>query len=71
MRALTEMEMDEVNGGGWEHSTGALVLIGAISEATWGATWGATVVATAFAASPIAFVAVVGLAVYAGACLYW
>lgn len=68
MRALTEVEMDEVSGGGWEQSGIALGLMTGIGATTFGATWGAMVVGTAFAMAPVAVIAMGGLALYAGVC---
>lgn len=74
MRTLTESEVLEVSGGslGEEdrptrhkiEGIAALGMAGAIGTATWGVGWGAVAVGTAFAAAPVAVIAMAGLAGY-------
>lgn len=72
MRTLTDQEITEVNGAGWEQAAGAFAMIGAIGSSTFGGAgvaWGAVAVATAWAAAPVAVVAIGALSIYAGLCL--
>lgn len=74
MRELSCMEIDEVSGAGWEQSAGALALIGAIGSSTFGGggvAWGAVAVTAAVGTAPLAVVAIGGLALYAGLCMWF
>jgi hypothetical protein len=67
IRELTMDEVNQVSGAGLKEAAAAVGLAGAIGATTWGgAAWGATAVGVAFAAAPIAVVAVCALAGIAG-----
>jgi hypothetical protein len=63
IQELTADEISCVSGGLGARS--ALAAAGAIGTATFGATWGGVAVGAAFAAAPIAVVAMGGLTLYA------
>lgn len=66
---MHELSIDEigiVSGAGPKEAGAALGVAGTIGAAALGAGWGTMAVGAAFAASPLAVVAVVALAVYAG-----
>ena len=66
MRELTMNEVDFVSGG--DVATGGAAMAGAagIGAAAFGASWGSVGVGIAFAVSPLAVVAMVGLGLFAG-----
>lgn len=67
MHEISDEEVALVSGGGpGEAAASAGLAAGIGSLALGGAGWGALSVAAAFAASPLAVVAVVGLAAYTG-----
>ncbi len=67
MREITIEELDLVSGGGpGEAAASAGLAAGIGTLALGGAGWGSLGVAAAFAMSPLAVVAVVGLAAYTG-----
>jgi len=66
MHELSISEIGMVSGAGVKESGTALGVAGTIAGASFGAGWGTMAVGAAFAASPIAVIAIVGLAAYAG-----
>lgn len=65
---MQELTMDEVNsvGGAMKDAGAAAGLMATVGLAAFGSGWGAVGVGMAFAASPVAVVAMVGLGAYAG-----
>jgi hypothetical protein len=61
IQELTDDEALCVSGGGKAAAAAAAGLAGAIGTATFGSTWGAVGVGVAFAAAPVAVVAMTGL----------
>lgn len=67
MREISDEELQLVSGGGAGDAAAAAGLAAGIGTlALGGAGWGGLTVAAAFAMSPLAVVAVVGLAAYTG-----
>jgi len=66
MRELNMKEVEQVNGGGTGEAAGAFGAAVGIGAASFGASWGSVGVGLAFAVSPIAVGAMVGLSLYAG-----
>ena len=66
MEDLSVKEIDSVSGGTIKEGAKLFALAGGIGAAAYGVSWGSVAVGVAFAASPIAFVAMVGVAGYAG-----
>ncbi|MBJ92692.1 MAG: hypothetical protein CL577_08880 [Alteromonadaceae bacterium] len=66
MNDLTFDQIDQVSGAGFMEGAGAAGLALGIGSAAFGSGWGAVGVGLAFAASPLAAGAMVGLAFYAG-----
>ena len=66
MRELSVSEIEQVNGGGAGEAAGAFGAAAGIGAATFGASWGSVGVGIAFAVSPIAVGAMIGLSFYAG-----
>jgi hypothetical protein len=66
MRELNVNEIEQVNGGGTGEAAGAFGAAAGIGAAAFGSSWGSVGVGVAFAVSPIAVGAMVGLSLYAG-----
>ena len=66
IRELTSYEQQLVNGGDFSKALGSFGLAGGIGMATFGSGWGSVGVGLAFFSSPIAVVAMGGLALYGG-----
>jgi len=68
MCELTNEEIDYVSGGfsNGEVAIASVSLAGGIGLATFGSTWGVVAIGVAWAAAPVAVVAMAGLAAYAG-----
>lgn len=66
MQELTMNEIEQVNGGGFLEGAGAGGLALGIGTAAFGSGWGAVGVGIAFASSPLAVGAMIGLSLYAG-----
>ena len=68
---MCELSIDEIDcvSGGFtnqEYAVASVTLAGGIGMATFGSTWGGLAVGAAFAAAPVAVIAMAGLAAYAG-----
>jgi len=66
MKQLNVNEIQEINGGGFSEAAGAFGTAAGIGAAAFGSSWGSVGVGLAFAVSPIAVGAMVGLSLYAG-----
>ncbi|MBW3163980.1 hypothetical protein [Ferrimonas balearica] len=66
MRELHTDEIIQVHGNGPGEAAGAFGAAAGIGAAAFGSGWGALGVGVAFAASPIAVGAMIGLSLYAG-----
>jgi hypothetical protein len=65
---IQELTMDEVNSvsGAMKNAGAAAGVMATIGAVTFGSGWGAVGVGAAFAAAPVAVIAMVGLGAYAG-----
>ena len=66
MHELSINEIDMVSGAGPKEAGAVVGVTAAIGTAAFGAGWGTLAVGAAFVASPVAVIAVVALAAYAG-----